>query len=178
MFQVLRRPAGRPWARPEDWLPLSNADPVPATWPLALHMQENRSVLGQTERLTFAVLGTCFAMLSVLPALKGYWLVPVYSLGALGALVFALHRHQRATPRTELLELNAGQATYRPDQRRPVSFDAKYVRLATARRSPSDLRLLISDSRQSIEVGTCLSLEEREAIAPIIAAALANNREG
>lgn len=174
MFQFLRRPEGRPWARPDDWLAQSPADSKAAAQPMALRMQQNRVLLGQTERQTLAVLGVCFTMLAILPAVKGYWLVPACSLTALGALVFALYRHERAAPRSELLELGDGQVTFRSDRKRPIALDRRHLHLATTRRSATDLRLFIADRQRSIEVGACLSPEEREAIAPVIAAALAN----
>ncbi|MEQ1518357.1 MAG: hypothetical protein ABL931_17895 [Usitatibacteraceae bacterium] len=49
MYQLLRRPEGRPWATPSDWLTLSASDPLPAEQPLVVLMRENRSTLGHDK---------------------------------------------------------------------------------------------------------------------------------
>lgn len=176
MYQLLRRPEGRPWATPSEWLTLSASDPLPAEQPLVVLMRENRSTLGHLERQTIAVLGTCLTIVAILPALKGYWLVPVFSLGVLALLVFALDRHRQSVPASETLELGKGKVVLRRSRQEPVELSSMWMRFAAEQRSPSDLRLFLRDRQRSIEIGTCLSLEEREAIAPIIAAALAETR--
>lgn len=176
MYQLLRRPEGRSWATLGDWLALDETDPIPAERPLVLFMREDRSTLGLYERQTFAVIGTCLAALSILPALKGFWLVPVFSLGALALLVFALDRHRQSTPASETLELGEGKVVLRRLRQAPVELSLIRMRFAAEQRSPSDLRLFIRDWQRSIEIGSCLSLEERQAIAPLIASALAEVR--
>lgn len=176
MYQVICRPEGRPWARPDDWLALAASEPLPSVRPLVLHMRENRSRLLLHERQAIAVLGTCLAALSILPALKGYWLVPVFSLTALATLVFALGRHSGSAPASETLEFGDDRIVHRRKCGQSVELLPGRIQLKAERRSPADLRLSIADRFCSIEIGTCLSLEEREAIAPIIAAALAGVR--
>lgn len=176
MYQLLRRPEGRPWARPDDWLGLSADDLSPADRPMVLQMRENRSSLNKVERQAFAMLGTCLAAMTIMPALKGYWLVPVFSLGALALLVLALGRHRASVPASESLELGAGRIVYRKRGRPPVELSASRLQFVPLRPSPVKLSLILSDANRKIEVGSCLSLEEREAIAPIIAAALSQRR--
>ena len=176
MYQLLCRPEGRPWATPADWLALSATDPLPAQRPLVVLMRQNRSALGHHERQTIAVLGTCLTILAILPALKGYWLVPVFSLSVLALLVMALDRHRQSVPPSETLELGKEKIVLRGTRREPVELSPLRMRFATEQRSPADFRLFLRDPQRSIEIGTCLSLEEREAIAPIIAAALADAR--
>lgn len=176
MYQLLRRPEGRPWATPDDWLTLANSDSLPSDRPLMLHMRENRSSLDPHERLTVAIFGTCLAAMSILPALKGFWLVPVYCLGTLAILVFALDRHRMSAGSSETLELGDAQIILRRDRQAPIRLAAVHTRFAAEQRRPTELRLFMRSHQQSVEVGTCLSLEERQAIAPLIAAALADIR--
>lgn len=176
MYQLLRRPEGRPWARPDDWLGLSTDDPSLVDQPMVLLMRENRSSLNKTERQAFAMLAACLVGMTILPALKGYWLVPVFSLGALAMLVLALGRHRASIPASESLELGAGRIVYRKLGRPSVELTASRLQFVPLRPSPVKLSLILSDANRKIEVGSCLSLEEREAIAPIIAAALSQRR--
>ncbi len=176
MYQLLRRPEGRPWATPGDWLALPASDPLPAERSFVLLMRENRSTLGSHERQTIAILGTCLTILAVLPALKGYWLVPVFSLGVLALLVFALDRHRQSAPASETLELGQGKVVLRRSRQMPIELSPWGTQFAADQRSPANLRLFLRHRQHSIEIGACLSLEEREAIAPIIAAALAQAR--
>lgn len=176
MYQFLRRPEGRPWVRPDDWPALQAGDLPPADRPIVLFMRENRSALNEAERQTFAMLGTCLAAMAILPALKGYWLVPVFSLGALALLVLALGRHRASVPASETLELGAARIVHRKRGRVPVELSLFKLQFAQERRSPTKLSLVLCDAHRRIEVGSCLSLTEREEVAPIIAAALSHRR--
>ena len=174
MYELLCRSPERPWAPTPQRL-----DCVPETAnlkPLILHMRENRSPLSQHARVCFSVIGLLFMVTSIGPALHGHWLVPAFSILAMAVLTFALESHGKSTPAHETLELDDGRVRHRDSSGRQIELPAFWMRLAAEGRSPSDLRLFLRGRDGSIEFGRCLSLDERRAVAPLVAAALAQAR--
>lgn len=174
MYELLCRSAERPWpSKPEK---LDCLRETASAKPRILHMQENRSHLSQDARVTFSVIALLFMVTSIGPALHGHWLVPAFSILAMAALTFALERHGKSTPAQETLELADGWVRHRDSSGRQIELPAFWMRLAAEGRSPSDLRLFLRGRYGSIEFGRCLSLDERRAVAPLVAAALAQTR--
>jgi uncharacterized membrane protein len=174
MYELLCRSAERPWASQPERL-----DCVPETAnpkPLVLHMQENRSHLSQDARVCFSVIGLLFMVTSIGPALHGHGLVPAFSILAMAGLTIALERHGKSTPAQETLELADGRVRHRDSSGRQTELPAFWMRLAAEGRSPTDLRLFLRGRDGTIEFGRCLSLDERRAVAPLVAAALAQAR--
>lgn len=174
MYELLCRSAERPWAGQ-----LEKLDCLPTTStirPLVLHMQENRSQLSRGARASFSMLGLLFMVTSIGPAVHGYWLVPAFSILALAALTFALERHGTSAPAYETLEFVDGRVRHRDSSGRQVELPAFWLRLAAESCSPSDLRLILRGRDGAIEFGRCLSLDERHAVVPLIASALAQSR--
>jgi uncharacterized membrane protein len=139
-------------------------------------MQENRSHLSQDARVCFSVIGLLFMVTSIGPALHGHWLVPVFSILAMAALTFALERHGSSSPKQETLEMGDGRVRHRDSSGRQTELPAFRMQLAAEGRSPSELRLFLRGRDGSIEFGRCLSLDERRAVVPLVAAALAQAR--
>ena len=100
----------------------------------------------------------------------------MFSLGVLALLVFALDRHRHSAPASETLELGQGKVVLRRSRQKPIELSPWGTQFTAEQRSPANLRLFLRNRQHFIEIGACLSLEEREAIAPIIAAALAQAR--
>jgi len=174
MYELLCRSGERPWASAPQKL-----DSVPekgGSRPLILHMQENRSHLTQEARVCFSVIALLFMITSIGPALHGHWLVPAFSILAMTVLTFALERHGKSTPKSETLELADGRIRHCDSTGRQIELPAVWMRLAAEGRSPTDLRLFLRGRDGTIEFGGCLSLEERRAVAPLVAAALAQTR--
>jgi uncharacterized membrane protein len=174
MYELLCRSPERPWAAKPQKL-----NSVPAKGnsnPLILHMQENRSHLSQDARICFSVIGLLFMVTSIGPALHGHWLVPAFSILAMAALTFALERHSKSMPAQETLELADGRVRNRDSSGRQIELPTLWMHLAAEGRSPSNLRLFLRGRDGSIEFGRCLSLDERRAVAPLVAAALAQAR--
>ena len=176
MYELLRRSCERPWDAPAGRPGSTPSSPRKESQPLILRMQENRSHLPQEARATFSIMGLLFMVTSIAPALKGQWLVPVFSILAMAALVFALERHARARPACETLELGDGRVRHRDSAGRTVEYPAFWMRLVAEGKSPSDLRLFLRCRDGAIEFGQCLSLDERREVAPLVAAALAEAR--
>ncbi|GBH31092.1 DUF2244 domain-containing protein [Sphingobium xenophagum] len=174
MYELLCRSSERPWApQPEKLVAVPDRG---ASKPLILHMQENRSRLSQDARVCFSVIGLLFMVTSIGPALHGHWLVPAFSILAMAGLTFALDRHVKSMPAQETLELADGRVRHSDSSGRQIELPAFWMRLAAEGRSPSDLRLFLRGRDGSIEFGRCLSLDERRAVAPLVAAALAQAR--
>ncbi|AXU18442.1 hypothetical protein C7W88_04400 [Novosphingobium sp. THN1] len=174
MYELLCRSSQRPWApQPEKLVAVPERG---TSSPLILHMQENRSHLTQDARVCFSVIALLFLVTSIAPALKGHWLVPVFSILALAGLTFALERHGKSRPASETLELAEGRVRHRDSAGQQVELPSFWMRLAAEGRSPSELRLFLRGRDGSIEFGRCLSLDERRAVAPLVAAALAQTR--
>lgn len=174
MYELLCRSAERPWAAKPAKL-----DPAPEkgnSQPLILHMRENRSHLSHEARVCFSVIALLFMVTSMGPALHGFWLVPAFSILAMAALTFALDRHGRSGPAHETLELADGRVRHRDSAGRQIELPAFWMRLAAEGRGPTDLRLFLRGRDGTIEFGRCLSLDERRAVAPLVAAALAQTR--
>jgi len=99
MHYLLRCPDG--W-RPDDRAVAATQsrppDPQEATSPsvpFTLHMQQNRSAFPESGRgMLVALLSLCMAA-TIIPAVKGYYLVPIAVLLAMAALVLALEYFQR-----------------------------------------------------------------------------------
>lgn len=178
MYEFLGRSAQRPWpvaptgargsrshlAQPSDRLPAS---------PMILHMQENRSHLPQGARVVFTMLPILFIAVTLLTAARGQWLVPAYALAALAALTFALEHHAKAKPASETLEISRKHARHRIGGDEAVTLPTTWLLLVTEQRSPTDLRLILRAGERRIEIGRCLALEERRALAPLLQMALA-----
>ncbi len=174
MYELLSRSAERPWAsKPEK---LDRLPETASAKPLILHMQENRSHLSQDARVTFSVIALLFMVTSIGPALHGQWLVPAFSILAMAGLTFALERHGKSAPAQETLELADGRVRHRDSSGRQIELSAFWMRLAAEARNPTDLRLFLRGRDGTIEFGRCLSLDERRAVAPLVAAALAQAR--
>lgn len=174
MYELLCRSSERPWVpRPEKLVAVPDRG---NSKPLILHMQENRSHLTQDARVCFSVLALLFMATSIGPALHGHWLVPAFSILVMAALTFALERHGKSLPASETLELAEGRVRHRDSAGQQMDLPAYWMRLAAEGRSPSDLRLFLRGQDGSIEFGRCLSLDERRAVVPLVAAALAQSR--
>ena len=111
--------------------------------------------------------------MAILPALQGRWLVPLFALSTMAALVLALEWHQRNPPPEEWLELSDGRFVWRGRSRAVVDLPSYWLRFELERRGPTDCRLVFHHRMQRFEVGHCLNLDERREIAPILARALA-----
>lgn len=174
MYELRCRSAERPWAsRPDP----RAVPPDPGTpQPLVLHMRENRSHLGPDARACFSVIGLLLLVTSIGPALHGHWLVPAFSIAALAGLTFALDRHGASRPAQETLELGEGRVRHHDSTGRATELPVWTLRLAAEGRSPGELRLFLRGREGTIEFGRCLSLAERRAVAPLVAAALAQSR--
>ena len=181
MFQMLGRPQGRPWATPSAIaleaspstlasLALSRGEPV------IIEMRENRSPLPTASRSTMALLGFALMVLTIVPALKGLWLVPAYSLLTVAALIFALERHGKSVPRAERLEFSCGRVCHRDAEGHTSEFATFGLRFAAEEARPFDCRLFLRSRGRSVEIGLCIAAEERRAMAPLIAAALHQTR--
>lgn len=141
-------------------------------------MRANRSHLSQDARVSFTLLGVLFMVTSLAPALRGFWLVPAFSLAAIAALTFALERHGRSRPADETLELGDGRMRHRDGAGRLTELPASTLRFVAEARGDYHLRLWLRGPGGSIEIASCLSLDERRAVAPLVAAALAQTRSG
>ena len=135
MFQMLGRPQGRPWATPSVAAlvarPSTFASPAASQGdPVIIEMRENRSHLPEAGRQTLAVLAFTLMALTILLALKGYWLVPIYALLTLAALTYALERHGKSVPRAERLEFLPGRVRHRAADGRTSEFATFGLRFA------------------------------------------------
>lgn len=174
MYELLCRSSERPWApQPEKLVAVPERG---ESMPLILHMRENRSYLTQEARACFAVIALLLMVTSIGPALHGHWLVPAFSILAMAGLTFALERHLKSRPASETLELAEGRVLHRDSAGRQVELPAFWMKLIVEGLNPSDLRLFLRGRDGSIEFGRCLSLDERRAVAPLVAAALAQTR--
>ena len=174
MYELLCRSSERPWARQSE--KLAAVPDRGTSRPLILRMQENRSHLTQDARVCFSVIALLFLVTSIGPALHGHWLAPAFSILAMAGLTFALERHGKSRPASVTLELAEGRVRHRDSAGQQIELPAFWMRLAPEERSPSDLRLFLRGRDGSIEFGRCLSLDERRAIVPLVAAALAQTR--
>jgi uncharacterized membrane protein len=176
MYELSRPSHERPWTEASEQLESVPSSSEGLTRPLILRMQENRSQLSQEARLCFSVITVMFMVTSIIPAFSGQWLVPSFSLLAMAALTFALERHGRSQPASETLELGDGRVRHRDNAGHQIELPAFWLRLAAEGGSPSELRLFLRCRDGVIEFGRCLSLDERRAVVPLVAAALAQAR--
>ncbi len=174
MFEIQRRSAERPWAKP-DPSPV-NACLNIAKGPLVVRMCENRSQLTRDARIAIASIAFVLITLTILPALRGFWLVPVFALSAMAALTFALEAHARGNPASEVLELSEGRVRHRDSSGRTTELSAFWLRLFADQPTPAEMRLFLKGRDGALEFGRCLSLDERRELAPLMAAALAEAR--
>lgn len=143
---------------------------------IVLQMQQNRSRFPAEGRHALSVIVTLFMLTSVLPALRGNFLVPIFSIGVMGLLVWALEFHQKSPPYSERLELADGEVRYTDNAGRAFTMPSYWARIEAKKRTPVDVRLHLRNRDSHFEFGTSLSLEERLAIAPFIERALATAR--
>jgi len=174
MYELLCRSSERPWVpQPEK---LAVEPDRGNSMPLILHMRENRSHLTRDARVCFSVIAMLFVVSSIGPAIDGHWLVPAFSILAMAGLTFALERHGKSRPASETLVLAEGWVRHRDSAGKQVELPAFWMRVAAEERGRSDLRLFLRGRDGSIEFGRCLSLDERRAIVPLVAAVLAQSR--
>jgi len=141
-----------------------------------VHLQEHRSHLSQDARTTFTVLIALFMAMAIMPALSGRWLVPAYAIGAMALLVGVLEWHRRKQPAAEWLAIEQGRVRWRSLAHETIEWPLIGTRLIAEDSGPTRLRLWLTHREHSVEIGTCLSLEERRAIAPLITRELAAAR--
>lgn len=170
MYAIHSCPAGQPDA----------GHPARSALPggLILHLQENRSHLSQDARVTFTVLIAVFMAMAILPALRGQWLVPTYAIGAMALLVGVLDWHRRTKPATEWLALDDGRLLWRSLAHDTVEWPLAATRFVIDDAVPAELRLFLEHRARRIEIGTCLGLEERRAVADLITRKIATARRG
>lgn len=145
---------------------------------LILHLQENRSHLSQDARVTFTVLIAVFMAMAILPALRGQWLVPGFAIGTMALLVGVLDWHRRTRPATEWLALDGGRLLWRSLAHETVEWPLVGTRFVIDDAVPARLRLFLEHRARRIEIATCLGLDERRAVADLIASELAAARRG
>ncbi len=141
-----------------------------------VHLQEHRSHLSQDARVTFTVLIALFMAMAILPALRGQWLVPAYAIGTMALLVGVLEWHRRKPPAAEWLAIEQSRVRWRSLSHEMIEWPLIGTRLIADESGPARLRLWLTHRERSVEIGTCLSLEERRAIAPLITRELAAAR--
>lgn len=139
---------------------------------LLLRLQENRSHLSQEARVTFTALIVLFMATAILPAFSGELLLPVLSIATMALLAGAIEWHKRSKPATEWLAIEKDRLRYRSDRSDTIDLPVRSTVLVEDAGSPLRLRLFLESQRQKIEIGHCLSLEEKRAIAPLIAGQL------
>lgn len=143
---------------------------------LVLQLRENRSRLSQEARVTFTVLIGLFMAMAILPAIKGEMLVPMFSLGTMALMVGTIEWHQRSQPAAEWLAIEDDRLRWTSNRGDPVDLPARATRLVQDEAGPACLRLFLESHWQRIEIGRCLSLEEKRAVAPLIARQLGEAR--
>lgn len=168
MYAITDCPEGQPQA--------DRAATHAAPGAVLVHLQEHRSHLSQDARLTFTVLIAVFMAMAILPALRGQWLVPAYAIGTMGLLVGVLDWHRRKQPAAEWLAIEAGRVRWRNLAHDTIEWPLIGTRLIAEESGPARLRLWLTHREQSVEIGACLSLEERRAIVPLITRELAAAR--
>lgn len=178
MYQIFRRSAERPWeltgGEPDGFLQPGGA----AALPFMLRMRENRSQLSKDGHAAIAALAVLFMATTLVFAFKGLWLIPLFSITAMGVLTFVLDRHARKQASSETLELSETLVRLRDRAGRVIELPAFWLRFHAERRSPGDLRLILRSGERRIEFGHCLSLHEKREVASIVSAALAQVRGG
>jgi hypothetical protein len=168
MYSILSCPRGQPLA----------VESVPSARDagIILHLRENRSQLSQEARVTFTSLIGLFMAMAILPAIAGEMLVPMFALGTMALLVGALELHRRSRPASEWLAIEDDRLRWTSNRFDPVELPARATRLVLDDVAPAGLRLFLESQWQRIEIGRCLSLEEKRAVAPLIARQLGEVR--
>lgn len=177
MFKILDRSEERQGSSVEADLRPSKVSSDPADG-FDLLMQQNRSTFTQEARLALAVLVTLFMVTAILPFVRGQFLVAFYSLGVLALLVWALDHHRKTPPLTERLMLSQGEIHYWNNQGRRFTLPSYWIRFEAHRPTPADVRLVLRTRDKRFEVGNSLSIDERNAVAPLIELALCQSRGG
>lgn len=170
MYEILCRSSERPWAHPDLVPDAPGAGTTSSS--MMLRMRENRSQLSRDGRAAVAVLAMLFMAATLVFAVKGLWLIPLFSITAMAALTFALDRHARSQSRVETLEFFDCLVRHRDGGGRVIELPAFWLRLNAQQRTPGDLRLFLRSGQHQIEFGHCLSLDEKRAVVPIVEAAL------
>lgn len=176
MYEIIRRSQERPWHHRVDQINEMPSFGLTSCNDIVVQMRQNRSHFPQEGRAALSMMLALLMLTSVVPAIKGYWLVPVFSLGVMGSLVLALEFHQKSAPMSETLEFSGGQLRYTSSSGERFEQSSFWVRLDTIQRHPLELRLFLNNRNDRIEFGSTLSLDERRALAPFISAALAQSR--
>lgn len=149
-----------------------------ASVPFTLLMQQNRSSFPRAGRgALIAILGLCFAS-TIAPAIRGYYLVPIAVLLAMGALVLALEIFERLPVPSETIAVDFERLTVRDHLGRTVEMPSYWTRIESVRRAPYDVRLILRCRDRSVEIGRCIGFEERQNVALLIGAALTHVRGG
>jgi uncharacterized membrane protein len=143
---------------------------------IVLQMQQNRSSFPAEGRAALCVLVTLFMLSSILPALRGNFIVPLFSISVMAVLVWALDFHKNSAPYSERLELADGELHYADSRGLTFAMPSYWARFETEKRTPVDVRLHLRSRNRGFEFGKSLSLEERLAVAPVIERALATAR--
>lgn len=146
--------------------------------PFVLHLEQNRSSLPDGARVLLPLLlGLAFAS-TLGPALRGSFIVPAAVLAAMASLLLAMEIHVRLPVPFERIEID-GRAVRLLSHRGLLSeFPSHWARIEQVRRTPVDLSLVLTCRGRSVEFGRCLGIDERRAIVPIVADALAHVRGG
>ncbi len=165
MYAIHSCPPGQPDA--------GNPVPPARTGGLILHLQDNRSHLSAEARAAFTVLIGLFLVVAILPALRGQWLVPLFAIGAVALLVAVLDWHRRSQPAAEWLAIDGGRLLWRSITHPTIEWPLRGTGLVCDETVPARLRLFLSHHGRRIEIGACLALEEKRALAPLIAREIA-----
>lgn len=183
MHQLLRCPSGRPH---DDGYPNGGGSALgPATGepggratdlPFALRLIQNRSAFPAEGRPVLIVLLALCLAATITSAIKGYYLVPIAVLAAMAALVVALEWFSRQSVPAQMLEVDFDHVTLSDHRGNVVSLPAYWARLEEIERTPLDHRLYLVCRDRRIEIGRCIGLAERKAVAPLIRVALAHAR--
>jgi hypothetical protein len=88
------------------------------------------------------------------------------SLAAVAALTFALERHQKQAAPAETLEVGPGRLRHADSRGRVTECEGPWLSFMVEAPTPSALRLLVRTAADVVEIGRCLSLDERRAVAP------------
>jgi uncharacterized membrane protein len=135
---------------------------------LVLQLRRSHPELSQEARTVFTILIGLFMAASILPVLQGYWLVPVYALGTMAVLVGALEWHARSARDAEWLAIADGRVRWRDKEGQTIDLPTRTVRLVQESAGPDRLRLFLDSQWQRVEIGTCLDIAEKHAVARLI----------
>lgn len=133
-------------------------------------IQPNASLTGRQARVFLALMFSVMAIFSGLWALSGYWLVVPFSGLEFVALSIALWWSMRLNDYREVVafegdDLIVEKGLNRPESRFVVKRVWAKIGLERGDYRTSPKRLLVSASGRRCEIGSCLTDEEREALA-------------